>query len=242
MSVPDGVPGFIRIAAALLTATFGGEKLADEPQNPTVGQNPFPWDEALALGLGILRLPPREFWMMTPRELLAARDGIFGRTHRHLHFQTPTTTITAPTGAALSGDLTSMTTTLSALDLSAQSVSTALNAAFTSASSSAKSFDQVLTTIVSKLATAALKPVAKQAGSSLQSFFSQSLSGLSAPAPTADTSFNPFTLYADGGIVSSPTFFGSGGGLGVMGERGAEAIMPLARGPDGTLGAALILS
>ena len=154
------------------------------------------------------------------------------------HFQTPTTTITAPTGAALSGDLTSMTTTLSALDLSAQSVSTALNAAFTSASSSAKSFDQVLTTIVSKLATAALKPVAKQAGSSLQSFFSQSLSGLSAPAPTADTSFNPFTLYADGGIVSSPTFFGSGGGLGVMGERGAEAIMPLARGPDGTLGLA----
>ena len=39
MSVPDGVPGFIRIAAALLTATFGGEKLADEPQNPTLPQN-----------------------------------------------------------------------------------------------------------------------------------------------------------------------------------------------------------
>jgi len=42
--------------------------------------------------------------------------------------------------------------------------------------------------------------------------------------------------FADGGIVNSPTLFGMGGGLGVMGEAGPEAIMPLARGPDGTLG------
>jgi len=156
------------------------------------------------------------------------------------HFHSPTTSITATTGSGLSSDVASMTTTLSALDLSAQSVSTALNSAFSSASSSAKSFDQVLTSLVSKMAAVALKPVAKQAGNSLQSFFSQAFSGLSAPTSTqsADSSFSPFTLYADGGIVSSPTFFGSGSGLGVMGERGAEAIMPLARGPDGTLGLA----
>ena len=33
---------------------------------------PFPWTEAMRLGLAVLRLPPREFWAMTPRELAAA--------------------------------------------------------------------------------------------------------------------------------------------------------------------------
>jgi phage-related minor tail protein len=42
--------------------------------------------------------------------------------------------------------------------------------------------------------------------------------------------------FAAGGIVSTPTYFPLRGGLGLMGERGAEAIMPLARGADGRLG------
>jgi uncharacterized phage protein (TIGR02216 family) len=29
----------------------------------------FPWADALALGLGHLRLPPDTFWSLTPREL-----------------------------------------------------------------------------------------------------------------------------------------------------------------------------
>jgi len=37
-------------------------------------------------------------------------------------------------------------------------------------------------------------------------------------------------------IVSKPTYFAHGGGLGLMGEAGPEAIMPLARMPDGDLG------
>ena len=45
--------------------------------------------------------------------------------------------------------------------------------------------------------------------------------------------------FARGGIVSSPTYFPiSGGRTGVMGERGAEAILPLQRGADGRLGVA----
>ena len=40
---------------------------------------PFPWDEAMALGFGILRLAPRDFWAMTPRELARAADGAHGR-------------------------------------------------------------------------------------------------------------------------------------------------------------------
>jgi tape measure domain-containing protein len=47
--------------------------------------------------------------------------------------------------------------------------------------------------------------------------------------------------YAAGGaftnqIVSRPTYFRYGGGLGLMGEAGPEAVMPLKRGGDGRLG------
>nr|WP_244622925.1 phage tail tape measure protein [Microvirga brassicacearum] len=42
--------------------------------------------------------------------------------------------------------------------------------------------------------------------------------------------------FAQGGVVGTPSYFPLGRGLGVMGERGAEAVMPLARGPDGRLG------
>ncbi|MDC7788694.1 phage tail assembly chaperone [Rhodoplanes sp. TEM] len=33
---------------------------------------PFPWDEAIGLGLGVLRLTPEAFWKTTPRELALA--------------------------------------------------------------------------------------------------------------------------------------------------------------------------
>ena len=43
--------------------------------------------------------------------------------------------------------------------------------------------------------------------------------------------------FAQGGVIAAPTFFPlAGGQVGLMGERGAEAIMPLERGADGRLG------
>ena len=42
--------------------------------------------------------------------------------------------------------------------------------------------------------------------------------------------------FASGGVVSAPTYFPAGGSLGLMGEAGAEAILPLRRGADGRLG------
>jgi phage-related minor tail protein len=51
---------------------------------------------------------------------------------------------------------------------------------------------------------------------------------------------NGVVPFAKGGIVSSPTMFqyadGASGSFGLMGEAGAEAIMPLKRGPSGRLG------
>lgn len=42
--------------------------------------------------------------------------------------------------------------------------------------------------------------------------------------------------FANGGVVSSPTMFPMARGMGLMGEAGPEAIMPLERGADGKLG------
>lgn len=42
--------------------------------------------------------------------------------------------------------------------------------------------------------------------------------------------------FAMGGVVSGPTYFPMAGGVGLMGEAGPEAIMPLRRGPGGRLG------
>lgn len=39
-----------------------------EPREPL----PFPWEAAMGAGLGLLRLPPEQFWRLTLRELSAA--------------------------------------------------------------------------------------------------------------------------------------------------------------------------
>jgi phage-related minor tail protein len=44
------------------------------------------------------------------------------------------------------------------------------------------------------------------------------------------------TAFAHGGVVNAPTQFPMRGGIGLMGEAGPEAILPLARGADGRLG------
>ena len=44
------------------------------------------------------------------------------------------------------------------------------------------------------------------------------------------------TPFATGGIVTGPTTFPMASGIGLMGEAGPEAIMPLSRGPGGKLG------
>jgi len=42
-----------------------------KPGNGVSSPRPFPWDEALGFGLGVLRLPPEQFWRLTPVELAA---------------------------------------------------------------------------------------------------------------------------------------------------------------------------
>ena len=49
---------------------------------------------------------------------------------------------------------------------------------------------------------------------------------------------NGIVPYAKGGIVDKPTYFPFAKGVGLMGEKGPEAIVPLKRGRDGKLGIA----
>lgn len=41
---------------------------------------PFPWKRAIGFGLGVLKLPPEQFWRMTPRELAYAIEAVTGST------------------------------------------------------------------------------------------------------------------------------------------------------------------
>ena len=70
----------------------------------------------------------------------------------------------------------------------------------------------------------------------------KSLPGMSFLGSAKGNAFasNGVVPFAKGGIVSKPTMFqyadGASGSFGLMGEAGAEAIMPLKRGPSGRLG------
>ncbi|MFO1208811.1 MAG: phage tail tape measure protein [Amaricoccus sp.] len=62
------------------------------------------------------------------------------------------------------------------------------------------------------------------------------LGGLLPFAKGASFGAGRVAAFARGGVVDGPTHFPMRGGLGLMGEAGPEAIMPLARGADGKLG------
>ena len=40
---------------------------------------PFPWKQAIGIGLGVLHLSPQQFWSMTPRELAYAIEAVSSR-------------------------------------------------------------------------------------------------------------------------------------------------------------------
>jgi tape measure domain-containing protein len=60
--------------------------------------------------------------------------------------------------------------------------------------------------------------------------------GLGGAANGAAFNAGGVRAFAAGGVVNEPTGFAYTGGMGVMGEAGPEAIMPLQRGADGKLG------
>jgi phage-related minor tail protein len=88
----------------------------------------------------------------------------------------------------------------------------------------------------SSVLSQALAPVQKAVGSAVGGGVQSLLSGLLPFANGAAFSAGRVAAFARGGVVDGPTHFPMRGGLGLMGEAGPEAIVPLARGADGKLG------
>jgi phage-related minor tail protein len=110
----------------------------------------------------------------------------------------------------------------------ADGVGRSLSRAFRGAVLDGKSLKSVLGEVARSFAEIALKAAFQPIGN-LVSGTIESLFQATNPAVT------PF---AKGGVLASPAYFPLGRGLGLAGEAGAEAILPLARGSDGRLGVA----
>lgn len=114
-----------------------------------------------------------------------------------------------------------------------------LTGALKSAAISGRDLDDILRRVGLNLAGLALEQGLKPLQGLAGSLFSGVLGGLSGILPFARGGVPGHAVpFAAGGVVSSPSYFPMGKNLGLMGEAGPEAIMPLQRGSDGRLGVA----
>lgn len=128
------------------------------------------------------------------------------------------------------------------LNQSAQSFGKSIVNAFSRGIVEGKRFEDVLRGVGRSMTDSLLKTALSPLQSTLSGLLGagmKSLTGLftgSLGLGGASLPVSPVAPFAQGGIVASPSYFPTGRGLGLMGEQGAEAIMPLSRGPDGRLG------
>lgn len=90
--------------------------------------------------------------------------------------------------------------------------------------------------MVSAAYSTAMKPVQNAVGGLVSGGLNSVLSGILPFEKGGSFAQGKVMPFANGGVVSSPTYFPMRGGTGLMGEAGPEAIMPLSRGADGRLG------
>ncbi|MHA6298122.1 phage tail tape measure protein [Devosia sp. CAU 1758] len=131
-------------------------------------------------------------------------------------------------GEELHDELGDVSVELRRIEDLADGVASSVSRAFRGAVTDGKSFRSVLSDIAGAFADialkAAFKPLGTLVGGLVENLF---------------TTTNPaVTPFAKGGVIASPSYFPLGQGLGLAGEAGPEAIMPLQRGPDGRLGVA----
>jgi phage-related minor tail protein len=150
-----------------------------------------------------------------------------------------------------STDLLGTSSTLDSLSLktkdltaSAGGFARAMTQAFSASVTGGKQFDDVLKSLGLRVSDLAVRLAFKPLEKSLTTGISSLLSGLTGSAGGAASSSlaaasGAIKPFASGGVIGTPTYFPLlGGGVGLAGEAGPEAIMPLARGPDGRLGIA----
>jgi phage-related minor tail protein len=123
----------------------------------------------------------------------------------------------------------------------------AMTRAFSQATVGGKQFDDVLKSLalrISSLTVAqALKPITGSLATTITGGLNQLFGGLFSGIGQITTQGNRLGAvkpFAAGGIIGTPSYFPlTSGGLGLAGEAGPEAIVPLSRGSDGRLGIAM---
>jgi len=146
--------------------------------------------------------------------------------------------------AAFEGELVAMQSTMSAageqVDGLSRSVGRGLRKAFDGLVFDGARLSDTLKglgrSMIDSALTQALKPVQNAVGGLLASGMQNLMSGVLPFRDGASFSSGRVTPFARGGVVSNATSFPMRGGIGLMGEAGPEAIMPLTRGADGSLG------
>ncbi|WHA40412.1 phage tail tape measure protein [Agrobacterium larrymoorei] len=125
------------------------------------------------------------------------------------------------------------------LEKRSQRFGSALTSALQAATVGGKGLDSVLQGLGTRLSNIALSAGLKPLENMLSGAVGSLTLGAGSLFAFADGGVpGRVTPFADGGVVSSPTFFPMGGDMGLMGEAGSEAILPLKRGADGSLGVA----
>ncbi len=132
-------------------------------------------------------------------------------------------------GEEFRGELSDVSVELRRVGDLADGVASSVSRAFRGAVLDGKSFRSVLGDIARAFADIALKAAFKPLGS-LVGGLVENIFAATNPA------LGGVTPFAKGGVIASPTYFPLGRGMGLAGEAGPEAIMPLQRGPDGRLG------
>ncbi len=151
---------------------------------------------------------------------------------------------TQSVSAAFKGELVAMQATMGAagrqVDGLSRSIGWGLRRAFDGLVFDGARLSDTLRTLgrsmVDTALTQALKPVQNALGGLIASGVQSLVGGLLPFKDGASFSAGRVTPFARGGVVSQATSFPMRGGLGLMGEAGPEAIVPLGRGPDGSLG------
>lgn len=128
-------------------------------------------------------------------------------------------------------DLSDVGIELERIDTLASGVGKTLSSSFRHAIVDGKSFKSVLGDIADSFANIALKAAFKPV-ETLATGFIDTLFKATSPA------LGGVTAFAKGGVLSAPSYFPLEGKLGVAGEAGPEAVLPLTRGSDGRLGVA----
>ncbi len=133
-------------------------------------------------------------------------------------------------GDAFSRELTDVSVELKRVGDLADGVGRSLSGALRGAVVDGRSLKGVLADVSKAFADialrAALKPVGLLVSGAVESLFN---------AANPALGVKPF---AKGGVLAAPSYFPVGQGIGVAGEAGPEAVLPLARGSDGRLGVA----